>query len=635
MSGVWRVDIVSTLLARSFAIVAAVAHALSYRTFTEHRASMTGYAALVRHGDAVVERDELRALMPALRRRGPHGECIFTEGPFGAASALLDLGDRRLSPAWTNAGRLLVAGQIRVDAREELVHALRLDGVAARESDPDVQLFARAWSLWEHDAAERLLGDFSAVIHDRETRVTTLVRDSFGVRLLFYHADRERIVASNTLDAVLATAVSRELDDDAIASYLAEGFNDDPATTTFRSVRRVPPGHLLRIHPDGRHELRRYWTLPAPEVDRSRDDVTLVAEFRALLERSVRDRTRSERLTVFMSGGLDSTTLAAIAVRQLGDSSRVLARTAHLPTLAPDEDTERARTAAKALGVPHVLTDVDGYGYREGTAHALPDTAEPCDDPDLLAMRDELQAASAHAPVAFWGEDPDAYLAPPHLADLLRGTSAPRLLLDVGGYTLRHGARPHLGVRDLVRVKGAARARDESESAAWLRPEFRARRVERVRAREDPLHPTRSEAARRLETWHWQPFLESLDAGFHGVPLDVRLPYLDLRLIRFALAVPPIPWLQRKHLLREAARGLIPDSIRLAAKRGLPGVYEARAKQWWSREPLPFEPSDALARYVDVRALPSVDRSSSAAEVRLHLRLRILDRWLRAHSGSG
>jgi asparagine synthase (glutamine-hydrolysing) len=595
---------------------------------------MTGYAVIVRHSDTSVARDELRPLMPPLRRRGPHGDSSFTDGPFGAASALLDLGDRRLSPAWTSAGRLLVAGQIRMDAREELVHALRLGGVDARESDSDVQLFARAWSLWEHDAAERILGDFSAVIHDRETRVTTLVRDPFGVRMLFYHADSERIVASNTLDAVLAAGVSRALDDDAIASYLAEGFNDDPSTTTFRAVRRVPPGHVLRIHPDGREELRRYWTLPAPEIDRSRDDATIVAEFRALLESSVRDRTRSERLTVFMSGGLDSTTLAAIAVRQLGDPSRVIARTAHLPSLAPDDDTERARVAAKALGLPHVITDIDGYGYREGTGHALPDTAEPCDDPDLLAMRDEWLAASANAPVAFWGEDPDAYLAPPHLADLLRGTSAPRLLLDVGGYALRHGARPHLGVRDLVRAKRGASGRADSGGPAWLRADLRARRVEQVRAREGPTHPTRSEAARRLETWHWQPFLESLDAGFHGVPLDVRLPYLDVRLIRFALAVPPIPWLQRKHLLREAARGLIPDSIRLTAKRGLPGVYEARARQWWSRDPSPFEPCEAFARYVDVRALPSVDRSSSAAEVRLHLRLRILDRWLRAHAGS-
>ncbi|MDB4881559.1 MAG: hypothetical protein JWL95_325 [Gemmatimonadetes bacterium] len=594
---------------------------------------MTGYAVIVRHGAASVAPEELHALLGPLRRRGPDGDGILVEGRFGAASALLHLGDQRLAPAWATVGRYVVAGQVRVDARTALVDALRQAGVTADDGDSDVHLFAQAWNCWNDEALDRLLGDFSAVIYDRESRVTALVRDPFGVRMLFYHASDERLVASNTLEAVLATGISRVLDEDAIADYVAEGFNEDPSSTTFLAVRRVPPAHCLRIHSDGRHELRRYWQPPTHTVDRSRDAASVVTEFRTLLDASVRDRIRSPQLTVFMSGGLDSTTLAAIAARELADPSCVVARTAHLPVLAPDEDTARARVAAATIGIAHVITDVDEYGYREGTALTLPDTPEPHDDPDLLAMRDELRRASAHAPVAFWGEDPDAFLAPPHLADLLRGTAAPTLLLDALSYALRHGERPFLGVRELLRGRRASEpASNDAAGPPWLRADLRRRRAERVRSRIEAGHPTRSEAARRLAPWHWQPFLESLDAGFHGVPIDVRLPYLDLRLIRFALGVPPIPWMQRKHLLREAARGLIPDAIRVAPKRGLPGVYAARTTQWWSRDPAPFQPSDALARFVDVRALPSVDRSSSVAEVRVHLRLRILDRWLRAHA---
>jgi asparagine synthase (glutamine-hydrolysing) len=400
-------------------------------------------------------------------------------------------------------------------------------------------------------------------------------------------------------------------------------------------VHRVPSGHGLRLHPDGRQELLRYWTIPTPLVDRTRSAETIVAEFRALLEESVRDRIRAPRLTVFMSGGLDSTTLAAIAVRALGDPALVVARTAHLPTLAPTADAERARIAASSLGVVHALADVDHYGYREGTGHPLPRTPEPYDDPDLLAMHDELRAASAHAPVAFWGEDPDAYLAPPHLADLLRGSSAPRLALDLAAYAWREGARPHLALRELLqRRKRAEVALAAGGGAAWLREDLRRRRSERVNARTEPLHRTRSEAARRLDPWHWQPFLESLDAGFHGVPIDVRLPFLDLRLVRFALAAPPIPWMQHKHLLREAARGLIPEVVRTAPKQGHTGLLEARLKQWWSRHPAEFVPSDALARFVDPKLIPAVSPASSVDDSFRHLRLRILDRWLREHAGS-
>jgi asparagine synthase (glutamine-hydrolysing) len=597
---------------------------------------MTGYAVVVRHDAARVEAETLRALMPSLRRRGPHGEHVVTNGPVGIATALLDVGDRLLAPAWVVAGPLIVAGQVRLDAREELVEELRWKGKNADLSDPDIRLFAQAWSSWGDDAPARLLGDFSVVLHDRESGATTLVRDPFGVRMLFFHDDAQRLFASNTLATLLDSGVSRELDEDAIADFVAEGFNEDPTTTTFRAIKRVPPAYLVTVHPNGRADLKCYWTLPTPEIDRSRDAETIVAEFRILLEEAVRDRMRTPKLTVFMSGGLDSTTLAALAARQDDDRTRIVARTAHLPTLAPTDDTARAALAAQHIGIPHVLSDVDEYGYREGTALPVPDTLEPSGDPDLLGLHDELRRASEHAPVAFWGEDPDAYLSPPHLAELLRISAPHRFLLDLIGHVLRERKRPYLGVRALVRKRRAAsHVREDAGGPAWLRADLRARRAERVRSRHIPVHQTRSAAAERLQQYHWQPFLESLDAGFHGIPIDVRLPYLDLRLILYALALPAMPWLQQKRLLREVARGLIPEVVREAPKRGMPGLYEARIAQWWAREPAPFVPSAALARFVDVSKLPAADCTTSVNDLLVHLRLRALDRWLSGIPGSG
>ena len=135
--------------------------------------------------------------------------------------------------------------------------------------------------------------------------------------------------------------------------------------------------------------------------------------------------------------------------------------------------------------------------------------------------------------------------------------------------------------------------------------------------------------ARRLAHPLWQATLESLDAGQHGVPVDIRLPFLDVRVVESALAAPAIPWLQRKRLLREAMRGLLPEVVRTAPKRGLPGFYEGRVRQWWSRHPQPFVPSEPLAALLDLSAIPAVTPASDALDVLPHLRLRILDRWLR------
>ena len=596
---------------------------------------MTGYAVVVRHPDSPVTGDELRALVPTLARRGPNGTSIVTDGPVGLVTTLLDTGDRRLSSAWVVAGPFVVAGQVRVDAREALVDALRVAGTRASVQDPDLRLFAQAWLAWGDDAPSRVLGDYSAVVHDRASRATTLLRDPFGVRMLYYHRDATRLVVSNTLAALLAAGAPRDLNEDAIADVVAVGYNEDPATTVFSAIRRVPPAHTLQLLPDGREAARRYWALPAPPIDRSRDAAAILAEFRAVLEASVRDRIRSPSLTVFMSGGLDSTTLAAIAARELEDRTRLVARTSHLPTLAPADETRRARIVAESLGIPHVLADVDGYGYREGTSLAVPDTPEPVSDPDMLALQDELRRASLHSPVAFWGEDPDSLLAPPHAGDLLRGSSVWRVALDVFGFMVRERRRPYLALRDLAhgRAPGEQLQADDG-GPPWLRAELRARRAQRVQARELPSHPTRSEVARRLDATHWQPFLESLDAGVHGVPIDVRLPFLDRRLIALVLGLPPIPWMQHKRVLREAVKGLVPDLARCAPKQGLSGVYEARLAQWRARDPAPFTPGEAFARFVDVSAMPPDDPTSTVNEQLVHLRMRLLDRWLRAHTPS-
>jgi hypothetical protein len=87
-------------------------------------------------------------------------------------------------------------------------------------------------------------------------------------------------------------------------------------------------------------------------------------------------------------------------------------------------------------------------------------------------------------------------------------------------------------------------------------------------------------------------------------------------------------------VLREAVRGLVPDIARCAPKQGVRGLYEARLAQWWSRKPEAFAPSDAFAQFVDMSALRRMTPTSSVNEQLVHLRLRLLDRWLRAHAPS-
>jgi asparagine synthase (glutamine-hydrolysing) len=118
------------------------------------------------------------------------------------------------------------------------------------------------------------------------------------------------------------------------------------------------------------------------------------------------------------------------------------------------------------------------------------------------------------------------------------------------------------------------------------------------------------------------------------VPIDVRLPYLDRRVIEYAMTVPAIPWLQRKHLLREAMRDRLPDAVRVAPKRGQTGLSSHRLARWWASSPEAFVPSAELARFVDLSAMPALTPDIDPDVAHQHLRVRALDRWLRLRERS-
>jgi asparagine synthase (glutamine-hydrolysing) len=549
-------------------------------------------------GRVVVPADIAPLTVP-LRARGPDAQDVWCSGCVGVGATLLDTGDARLRARVTRvAPGLVVAGQVRLDGRASLVARLRHASQQASELDADIVLFARAWATWDERALERLLGDFSVVVADEASGACTLVRDAFGVRMLFYSATADRIVVSNTLASVLAApGVTRALDDDALADFIAVGLNENLAGTTFRDVKRVPAGHCLRFAPGRAPTLSTWWRLPERDVSSSSRDYS--EHFRLALEESVHDRCRTSSVAVMMSGGLDSTSLATLARGAIPADGHVTAITVDFPTLAPSPEAEKAQLVASHGRLSHVVFDGDAWGIREGCDGEPWHTPEPYDEPDLALWRALLTTASASSRVLLYGEDPDAILA-----------------------------TPQLGVRDTVRRMTSGASRGDA-GPEWLRADLVARRAERLASREVEAHPTRGEVARRLGYPLWQTLLESLDAGQHGIPIDVRLPFLDRRVVESALAAPAIPWLQRKHLLREAMLGVLPDTVRLAPKRGLDGLWEARLAQWWGRAPRPFEPSERLRTLVNAGILPTVGAGSDPVDVSAHLRLRILDRWLR------
>jgi asparagine synthase (glutamine-hydrolysing) len=497
----------------------------------------------------------------------------------------------------------------------------------------DSERILRAFMRWGDRCVEHLLGDFAFALWDGRARRLFCVRDHMGVKPLYYVHARGWLLVSTGVDALRQhPATSDTLDDLAVADFLLFGHKADPETTTFRDIRRVPPGHTLTWSPEGGCRITRYWEMPVEEPV-YRKDQEYADELRALVDRAVADRMRGERVSVFFSGGLDSTIVAACAHRQGASQGRdgVRAFSFVQESLLADEERRHAAAAAAHL-------DIRCEFYEAGASRAW-DHLESAPTPEPLlrsvdpaAQARCLNAAAAHSRVALTGEGADnalIYEWASYVRYLWRARRFGRIGADAASFLRRHRRLPLWSVwtrAGATAVDGTA----ASPIPSWLSRDFVARlRLEDrwrfvMRPPVSP-HPVRPAAYFSLQLPLWQAVFDEWDPCYTGVALDVSHPWLDVRVLRFLLTVPVIPWCREKHVLRYAFANDLPRQVRRRPKTPLPGS-PGHAKIARDGVP-PVARSPHLGAYVESANLHAPP-TGSVAEAEAALRLVTLSHWL-------
>jgi asparagine synthase (glutamine-hydrolysing) len=582
-----------------------------------------------------------------LASRGPDGTTFRSMGPAGFAHALLrtgDVGDDVPQPLSVD-GRTSIVADARIDGRADLVRALRAGGIHAAEDAPAAELILHALRLWGDDAPAHLLGDFAFAAWDGERRRLLCARDLFGVKPFYYAVTSRAFVFSNSLDCVrLHPAVSGELDEGWIADFLLHGDAQSTESTVYAAIRHLAPGHLLVVE-GGRIDIRRYASLPEEaEPLRLGGPAEYAEAFLDVLREAVADRLPRERAGILLSGGRDSTTLAA-TWRDLVDrgvrATELRGYTAYHARLMPDDEPAFASMAADALGIPLRLLAVDDH-----TAFARWETPElyrpqPTSSPLLAIDADQLRQAAGHARVLLTGQGADA---------LLRETTSRLTRLAVGGhlwtaareaaeYARRHRRIPRPGVRTWWAARGGPRPRPV-DPPGWIDPGFAARvgMAQRLAAWSAPkpsAHPLRPEAHGLLAASFWPILFPLWDPGVTGVPIEQRHPYLDLRLVRLALSIPPAQWYNDKGLLRIGMRGRLPAPVLARPKTPVVGdMLGVRAADLGDRW-LGGRTADArVAPWVDLSRVPRLAGGASAQAPRYlyeDIRPLALSLWLAHH----
>ncbi len=605
---------------------------------------MSGILGMAQRQETPVDADLLRTMTRAMAVSGPDRQRVRVLPHLGLGHALLQTrqGFEPAPQPYCLQDRYWIVVDARIDGRAELVAALGGQADVGEHSD-DCVLILHAYLCWGEACLRHLIGDFVFAIWDQKEELLFCARDHFGMKLFYYSELANGLLFGNCARALrLHPNVGNSVNERALGSFLVFGGNLDTATTAFSDIQRLPPAHQLTWRPKGL-QVKRYWELPRePELIRYRDSRQYRDHFLELFERAVADRIPGDRVAIAMSGGMDSTSIAAMASRifkERGYARRPAAFTMVYKKLIPDFEEPFARSAARFLDLDWQLLTADDFElYQEARVPPLSQWPEPLFDlPTAAAKLSLWREAAQKCRVILFGEGGDELFSPSSVANLLGRMPFHQLAGDAIKSLIAYRRRPALGFRKALR-RWRGLAVGQAWYPPWLDPEFERRYGFEAMAEdwlaslEDPgLHRTRPAAYRDLVRNWWTLQGEFTDSGLIQVPIETRFPFFDLRLVSFLMALPPMPWCIDKLLLRLALSGKLPQELLNRPKKPLGGNREIELLR---KKPFPkmteYESTPVLQRLVNLNALLSADQLTVSGEAFYHLRVKSLQFWLQA-----
>jgi asparagine synthase (glutamine-hydrolysing) len=507
------------------------------------------------------------------RFAGPDGDGTEIGEHCGLGHARLSTGRGEAAQPIALEGRIWLSADARLDDRAGLITALQSKGQSASPSTDDAELVLRAYAAWGERFLDHLSGDFAFALWEVDRHRLLCVSDQLGAVPLYYTTVHDQLlVASSPELLLLHPDVPDRLDESALAELLLTGQTATFGTTAFAAIRRLPPAHVL-CWSDGQLSERRYWRAPEFEpLLRYRQPADYVAHFRHLLELAVADRIEPGPLSVLLSGGVDSSSAAAVAHglrTSTGADAQMFAVTGVLGASSGDREGYYASLVADALGIEHELVDESALKPNDPLAEPHHLTPEPTSYQWSGLQYRMFWLAADHARICLsgLGADPLLRFIPWYWLEWLRRGHGLRLAVTFADHARLFRERPRPFLRASVRDFQHTRAASPAPIPDWMARDFAARTEA----------PARVELLARAPAWTrdkralsrdpaWQTWLGWSQPSYTRLPVRVRHPLVDLRLLDFVARVPPHPWLVGKRILREATEGVLPLEVRRRPK---------------------------------------------------------------------
>ena len=505
--------------------------------------------------------------------------------------------------------------------------------------------------------AEHLQGMFAVVVWDDTAKKAVLARDRLGIKPLYYAHVGDRLVFGSELKSVLASGlVSSELNYEGIDAYMDLGFFPTPLTP-LKQVRKLRPGHRLIVDAKGVRE-ERYWSYPEPTQLRAKTSVVSYAEellFR--LERSVCQRLMSDvPLGAMLSGGLDSSLVVALMARNM--SKPVKTFSIGFEGTGRQNELDDAEFVSNYFGTDHHAIELP-LDMEVDLASLVWHMDEPLADLSSVGFLALSGLARKHVTVTLSGQGADELFGGyrKHRAAALAGICRKR----VGGMIIDGLTKPFLrapgqygrmartlsAADPVTRLLATSGNLGSTERKNLFRGPLRdvgggqARRAAQALLGGVELDPLCGALHLDAQMGLVDDMLHYFDRASMAHSLEVRVPFLDHEFVEFSSQVPSEykvgPRFETKHVLKHAARGVVPDRIIDKTKVGF---FNQAVDGWITAQldgPIRHHLLDSSACTADI-----LDRKAVDQLVRQHkagrkdgayvlLEILMLETWLRTY----
>ena len=599
-----------------------------------------------------IDRSLLGRMTSIMTHRGPDGEGQFVDGEVG-------LGHRRLSiidlgggaqPIGNEDGSLQIVfnGEIYnfIELRRELVTAGH-----KFKTQSDTEVIVHAYEEWGRECVRRFNGMFAFALWDSHKRELFLARDHLGIKPLYYVDLGDRILFASEIKALLQDqACPREVDVEALAELFTFRYVPSPKTL-FKGIRKLPPGYCMTLSARG-IEIHRFWDW-VPRFREQYDERELIEEYQSLLEDAVHLQLRSDvPLGLFLSSGVDSGALLAIMSRY--SSGPVQAFTIGFKGGEKTNEVEDARSLARMFGADHYFMEVRPEDYLKYYENYLWDLEEPVGNESAAAFYFVSKIAREKVKVALAGQGADEpWAGYDRYVGAKLSTFYSKLPSLVTGSLASFVNRIPGRFERLKRGAGSLSEPDMLTRFTKMYSFFSAEMKQQIF--KGPLTAQiangayrSKEALRRLQTdvRHLDPVSQMLyidtranlpddllmvgDKTSMTNSLEVRVPFLDYRLIEFIESLPPklkLKGLTGKYLHKKAVEKWLPKDVIYRKKKGFANPVE----DWFRTGMRPFvedcllSSDSAVSRYFDqqyIRHMLKMDREGKE-QLRRHLYLLV------------